>query len=339
VTPFRRFRLVLAAVAVLCTLAGAGAWLWLRSRPQPASTAGFTAIPATCLFAVHADLEALRASSLFRGIARWAAPPELEKDYADFVRQTGFDYERDLRFAAIGVSGPAESRIVDAVLEGDFDRAKLGPYMAARRKAAASCLGQTIEAFQGPSGRLFRLCFVGGRRLLFSNAPGEEEVRRMVGLSVNGGESLAQRLAQLHVVQLLPRGSQVWVSADLERGARLSLPAGPGSDTSFSLDVLRGGRAAVVSAQFQQPSVVLHLAAEYASRADAERAADSLRGLAALLRLLASRDRRAPASGPDLARAMESVSVGVRDNAAVVDWPLDARLLDSLFEPQRHKEH
>jgi hypothetical protein len=36
---------------------------------------------------------------------------------------------------------------------------------------------------------------------------------------------------------------------------------------------------------------------------------------------------------------MESISVGVRDNTAVVDWPLDASLLESLFEPQKHKEH
>src|ERR1700674_1747703 len=52
--------------------------------------------PADSTVIGYADLEALRESPLVKQLAAMAQPAQVDRDYADFVSATGFDYQRDL---------------------------------------------------------------------------------------------------------------------------------------------------------------------------------------------------------------------------------------------------
>ena len=327
-----------AVIAAAAVVAAVALLLWprLHGRRETHPDAGLECLPAGCLFAVHADLAALRSNPLALHLARAWAPGGWETDYAEFVRATGFDFERDTRWVAIGVSGAEDARVTDAVIDAGFDHARLDTYMAARRKLSESYQGCAIDTFHGPSGRLFRLAFLDGRRLLFSNAPAPDRIRTMVQLGTRGGDSLARRFKDLGAFEHIPAGSQIWLGADLERGASLRLPIAPGSDTSFTSDLLRGGRLALISARLDNQRAELRLLALYGSQAEARHAADSLAGLRALARLLAGREPALTKGPADFARALDAISITTDKNAAVATWPMDAVLLENWLGVARN---
>src|ERR1700687_6373685 len=58
----------------------------------------------------------------------WAPKPQADADYAQFVKETGFDYERDLDRMAIAVEKHGQDSTLFAVLDGEFDRQKISAY-------------------------------------------------------------------------------------------------------------------------------------------------------------------------------------------------------------------
>jgi hypothetical protein len=76
------------------------------------------------------DFNALRSSPFLAQILAWAPQSSQDPDYAQFVKETGFDYERDLDRIAIAISpaGAGSNYFLDA--EGRFDRKKIEAYVA-----------------------------------------------------------------------------------------------------------------------------------------------------------------------------------------------------------------
>jgi hypothetical protein len=111
-------------------------------------------IPADSTAVIYADLQDLRASGFLSEIFSWAGRPQIDADYADFLRSTGFDYERDLNRIVIAVqqnnavpqnnpvqknkaiqqNNAMQENIPDtalfAVAQGNFNRAKISAYAA-----------------------------------------------------------------------------------------------------------------------------------------------------------------------------------------------------------------
>ncbi len=275
-------------------------------------------------------MAALRSNALVRRLAHAYSPAGWDKDYDEFVRATGFDFERDVRSLTIGVSGAEGARITDAVIDGNFDHGKVDGYMASYRKTTTVYNGHQIDTFVSPSGRTFHLTFLDGHRLLFSNARDPGNMRSMLDAGLRAGNSLAHRFREVQAFEHVPAGSQIWLGADVERGAILKLPTSPGSDTSFTSDLLRGARVALIAARLDGRGAELRLSALYATPAEAQHAADSLNSLRALLRVLAQRQPSAGKQPFDFARALDAVSISVDKSAAVAAWPVDAALIEYL---------
>lgn len=322
-------------VAILLLLGVfAAALVWRYSRPAAAGAIeDFRFLPPTAVMAVHVDLAGLRNSALVRRVLLRQAGAQVEKDYAEFVRATGFDFERDLDSLALGVSGPENERTVNAVLRGRFDAGKLEPYIRSHQRGAAEHLGHTVHVFTGPTGRGFSLAFLSRDRLAFSNSPDPGEIKRMIGLGERREPAMDSRLKQLHVQKHLGAGSQAWLAVDLERGGKLSVPASrPSAGTAFTADLLRGGRMGLLAARIGDRQVELSLAAVCATADEAQRVARSLSGMRALLAALAAREKPPPdAAGAELARSLQSISIGVENSAAVVHWTLDHKLLEKML--------
>jgi hypothetical protein len=129
---FKRFRIG-ATVAACALFAGALLYLGsLRGKTANASPAPelFSALPAGAPTLIFLDLAAVRASSFYQQRPDKGPIAVPNQEYADFVRSTGFDFEKDLDRVAIA-SWPGserEQRKNVVIAEGRFDRAKIRDY-------------------------------------------------------------------------------------------------------------------------------------------------------------------------------------------------------------------
>jgi hypothetical protein len=137
----------ISVAALLCLAAIAAAW-YLHGGSKPPAPAPahpgappsiFSELPATAPVIGFADVAALRAlqNSPLASVLGLAAPgPEEDREYRDFVRDTGFDYTRDLDKVALVFwpsnlaqpsAGIGQNRVL-AVAEGRFDVQKIQAY-------------------------------------------------------------------------------------------------------------------------------------------------------------------------------------------------------------------
>jgi hypothetical protein len=77
---------------------------------------------------LFADFGELRPAPFVAQLYAWAPKPQADADYAQFVKETGFDYERDLDRMTIAVEKRGQDSILFAVLDGKFDRQKISAY-------------------------------------------------------------------------------------------------------------------------------------------------------------------------------------------------------------------
>jgi hypothetical protein len=88
-----------------------------------------SAMPPDASAILFADLAELRRAPFATEFYKWIPRNQADPEYAQFLRETGFDYERDLDRVAIAViKGEKESKLF-AVAEGRFDRKKIEAYI------------------------------------------------------------------------------------------------------------------------------------------------------------------------------------------------------------------
>jgi hypothetical protein len=100
---------------------------WSRDNSSARETS-LASLPASASVVVYADFSALRQSPFAAEFYAWAPRPQIDADYAQFLRDTGFDYERDLDRVSIAAIKHAPDTILFAVADGRFDRKKITAY-------------------------------------------------------------------------------------------------------------------------------------------------------------------------------------------------------------------
>ena len=143
--PLSSTKRALVAVAVIVAIgsAGLGVYLYRQHRPLPGASAGSAPdllgqLPADAPIISYIDVAALRGlqnSPLAAVLGLTSAGPQADREYAEFVGETGFDYTRDLDRAAIaawpqGLLAPdsmSENRIL-VVADGRFNEQKIKMY-------------------------------------------------------------------------------------------------------------------------------------------------------------------------------------------------------------------
>ncbi len=109
---------------MICALAGGG-FLWARSRAiRPVAL--LKRVPTRDALVAYIDFNALRKAGVMRLLegANAAQDPE----YSDFIRQTGFDYQRDLDAAVVSFAPTGKYLL----LRGRFDWHSLREYAASK---------------------------------------------------------------------------------------------------------------------------------------------------------------------------------------------------------------
>jgi hypothetical protein len=206
------------------------------------------------------DFDSLRASPFLAQILAWAPQTSEDAEYAQFVKETGFNYERDLHRVAIAImpAGSASNFFLEA--EGRFDRKKIEAY-ASKYGKPQTVSGRIFFALPlSNSTRTAYLAFLRGDRVALSTTPlaltgtaprrissedWSEHFRRLAGAPIFGifhqdssllnyaqqapggyrSPQLAALLGQLDwlTVAAKPEGDVLRVVADGEAGSETAL--------------------------------------------------------------------------------------------------------------------
>ncbi|HEY7302573.1 MAG TPA: hypothetical protein VH601_00550 [Bryobacteraceae bacterium] len=255
-----------------------------------------------------ANFAVLRRAGMLRLLA--GAKPAEEKDYAEFVRQTGFDYTKDVDAlaGAVGRNG------LFFVARGRFDWDSLQRYV---RNCGGSCSGDEFCSIQTSNPERWAS--------LVAIQPG------VIGLAVAGNGSSARSLR--------PSGRRnnqsdvsepVWMHASrelLKNPVEMPLPL-----RIFAI-TLQSAESVVISLgaaeQSGQAAFEIRLDALCPNRVTADTIRNQLELQTKLLRLELTRERQKP-SPADLTGLLTSGSFQVVDQRVVGRWPVRNELLRTL---------
>jgi hypothetical protein len=113
---------------MLCGTAAFYAYQRWSSEPIAARAAILSVMPTDAIAVMYADFAELRKSPFTAELYSWAPQPAIDADYAQFVRATGFNYERDLDHVAIAAIKRTQTTEFVAIAGGRFDRTKITAY-------------------------------------------------------------------------------------------------------------------------------------------------------------------------------------------------------------------
>ncbi|HKW35752.1 MAG TPA: hypothetical protein VJN92_22295 [Candidatus Acidoferrum sp.] len=117
----------IAAVAGLLLLTAVG--FYAHKHRGASSSSGrddlLERMPTDASAVLFADLAELRSSPFVTQLFAWAPQPEPDEDYAKFLNETGFHYERDLDRLAVAFQKGGQDSTFFAVADGRFDRQKI----------------------------------------------------------------------------------------------------------------------------------------------------------------------------------------------------------------------
>ncbi len=137
-----------AALVSLSAVAFFGVRKWSVRTGSPREEV-LTLMPTDASAVLFADFGELRRAPFIAQLYAWAPKPQADADYSQFVKETGFDYERDLDRVAIAVEKRGQDSAVFALLDGKFDRQKISVF-AKKDGTAAKTRGR--EIFSVPVG-------------------------------------------------------------------------------------------------------------------------------------------------------------------------------------------
>ncbi|HMI52744.1 MAG TPA: hypothetical protein VK525_14595 [Candidatus Saccharimonadales bacterium] len=121
-----------AAAALLVFLAALGFYGYQRwsSARGGDRNALLAQMPGDASAVIYIDFQESRNAPFFSALYKWAPKPQADAEYGQFLKATGFDYERDLDRIAIATQKHGRESDLFAVAEGRFDRRKIAAYAA-----------------------------------------------------------------------------------------------------------------------------------------------------------------------------------------------------------------
>ncbi len=221
--------MVWVAVAILVIAGGIVTAVWLRSRAAPDAVRLLPESDAV----LYVNLEPIRLLTDFGK----NPPKERDPQYEEFVRQTGFEFERDLDKAAFAIhygvplkGKPTETRYSE-ILQGHFDSARVSDYL--RKLATQVERYRDFDIYDIPvEDRTVRVALLGIDTAAASNVDSPEVIRGMIDSYKQAALPFTGPSLVSQYYRRVPLGSIVWTiarpsagSAEQDRG-ELLLPGG-----------------------------------------------------------------------------------------------------------------
>ena len=292
---------ILAIVAGSVCLAG----LRYELRARSASKAGslpelLEMAPPDSTFIGYADVSALREDPLVRRAAALAQPAAEDRDYAEFVRATGFDYQRDLDRVVFAARAGAASGGTMAVAEGRFDQKKIEEYALRSGKLDHQNGRDVYVVPSATPGKNISFAFLSATRIAVSDGADF--------LTTTGGSSpvvldpgMRERLSRVAAAPL-------FFAAKTPAGGASGTAAAPGAPS-----LLQGVNWLDFAARPDGGDVIVSAEGECSNPQDAQKVAGTLEFLRGLLQSALTDSKAtihmAPASAAAAARLLKAASV------------------------------
>jgi len=198
--------LIVIAVVLLCLIGAGVAYYFWQARPLPPIVTTVPGVPAAgpppdilsqlpadapvVAYIDAASLRTLQNSPLAAALGLATPGPQADRDYANFVRDTGFDYTRDLDHAAIAVwpaSFGNSPRDIDAnralvIADGRFDEQKIIEYSSKGRPVVTTGSDSPASVRTIPGDPTISYEFLLPTRIAL--ASGDDMARKLADISV-----------------------------------------------------------------------------------------------------------------------------------------------------------
>ena len=156
------------AVLVLCAAAFFGYKRW-GGQNNSARADVLAAMPSDASAVIFIDLDELRRAPFVAELYAWAPKPQADADYAQFLKETGFDYERDLDRIAIAVERRGKDSTLFAIVDGKFDREKISVYASKSGTVAKSGGRDIFSVPVSGSSKKFSFAFLNKDRIALTD--------------------------------------------------------------------------------------------------------------------------------------------------------------------------
>jgi hypothetical protein len=321
----RRSLRILAILLVVVALAVL-AIVWLRRARSPEAVRLLPEADAV----IYLDVKTLRALGAFSGgeISR-------EPEYEEFVRETGFQFERDLDQAAFAVhAGKAAVPPGAPALASDtrFSEIFIGRYDVARAAAYFKRIAKSTERYRDVDIYLIarggwdsRVALLGIDRAAVSTADSPTAMHMMIDHYRAGALHTAGPSVVSAHRDHIPLGSLAWAIVRLSDGSGRGIPA-PGMLANL------GGTTVVVSVRPMFGGAQLRVE-DLAP--DAERAQRITESGNTMLGMFKQIEAGSTPSGPDedVKKMFESISIAQDGKSAVLTATITKSFLDKLIAP------
>ena len=257
-----------------------------------------------------------------------------EPEYEDFIRQTGFDFERDLEEAALAIhlgksaNGRTGENHYSEVLVGHFDHQRVRAYLKKISQSVDSYDG--IEIFNVPvEDRTVRAAILGVDTVAISNVNAPGIIRSMIdrsrhlALPVRGPSLLAQYYRDV------PFASLMWAIARIPPA-----PADPRAANPYPLPggfevLLPYGSLMIASVRYVG---VVHAKAEFLMAGE-QQAQQFTSQASAFLEMFKSIETNLHASGndPDVKALFDSIKVQQKKDHAILSASVPTGFLKKFF--------
>ncbi len=275
-----RRRKLWIAFAILLVAAAIAGVVYLHSRAAPAAARLLPESDGV----LYINVRLLRLAHVFSE----APPVSYDPDYEQFVKETGFQFERDLDQAAFALHAPPPTGTGD---QGFFERARyseifIGHFDVQRAAAYFRKLASGTEDYGGITiysipheGRTVRVAILGLNTVAVSNVPEPTVIHEMVDkYRAAAWPASGPSLVRDHYRQV-PLGTVAWALAQLpSKGLLLEL----GSNFGIPVSSLAG--ATIISSARYLTALHLRVEALTPSEKDARNLLDTLNTYLALLK-------------------------------------------------------
>ena len=126
-------------------------------------------VPADATGVIYADFDELRASPLLAELYAWAPHSIEDSEYAQFVHDTEFSYERDLQRVVVSISSHGTSTNIFAVADGKFDRNKIEAFFGRNGKFTQQGKWKVFRLNAAANEKPFLFTFLSDDRVAFAN--------------------------------------------------------------------------------------------------------------------------------------------------------------------------
>jgi hypothetical protein len=326
-----RRRKLWIAVAVMLIAAAIAAVVYLRSRAAPEAARLLPESDAV----LFVNLRLMRLAHVFGE----APPVSYDPDYEQFVKETGFRFERDLDQAAFAVhapSGPAANG------EGFFARARyseifIGKFDAQRATAYFRKLANNTEAYHDAviyaiphEGRTVRATILGLDTVAVSNLPDAAAIHQMIDkYRAAAWPGPGPSLVREHYRQV-PVASVAWalarVPAQPAQGPSLILPGG------MEMPVRWLASSTIVASARYLGALHLRIEALMQGENDARQLFETIKTFLALLKSVESSTTQ---GGPDadVKAFFDSLKVEARDSRVALTATIPQGFIRKALAP------